>query len=136
MTRWVVDTSLVLGWLLHEEMPKGVTQLREAIERAPALVPSIWRLEIGNALLVAAKRRRMSADELEWKIRMARSFPVVADFGDANRGLCGVWDVARQHGLTTYDAAYLELAMRYDYGLASLDASLNRAASAVGLPVL
>jgi predicted nucleic acid-binding protein len=99
-----------------------------------ALAPAIWPLEASNAVLVAERRQRSSADEVAWFLDSLGSLPVMIMPLAVER----VWErtalLAREMNLTLYDALYLELALSEGLPLATLDQELRSAASRCGVP--
>ena len=75
-------------------------------------MPPIWPLEVGNVLLAAARRQRVRSEDLNRIISQLATLPIQVDEDSTDRALGEVFTLAAQHGLTTYDAAYLELAQR------------------------
>lgn len=132
----VLDASLTVSWFFADEQtPHGMAVL-DRVSRQGAVVPSLWRLEVANALQMAVRRRRMD-----------RSFrdSNLADLGAMNIEIDGQTNVqawsatvrlADAHDLTIYDAAYLELALRRKLPLATLDAALAAAARAERIPLI
>ena len=98
-----------------------------------ALVPQLWHLEVRNALLVAERRGRIRADEVEERLRCLLELPVKTD---TEPNLETAFALARGRHLSFYDALYLELALRCGGALATLDAALARAAVAEGLSLV
>ena len=129
----VVDCSITLPWFLEDERTKFTDQILNAIHEVEYWVPSIWRLEMVNGLLMAERRKRI---DKAWRIEsvdQASRLKVRVDL--IQPGMSTVANLADRHGLTAYDAAYLELAMRQKFGLITQDQELVRAADAEGLMV-
>jgi predicted nucleic acid-binding protein len=133
---FVLDSSVALAWLLPDEGSDAVDQLADRLEQDTASVPAIWALEVGDALLVAQRRGRIKDDELARLIAALDSLPIEVDPEAAQSGLLAIVDLAKRLGLTTYDAAYVELAQRRALALATLDGRLRSACAALQVPVL
>ena len=103
------------------------------IEREVALVPQLWHLEVRSALLAAERRGRIRVDEVEERLRFLQELPIQTD---AEPNLVAALALARERHLSFYDALYLELALRCEGALATLDAALARAAIAEGLALV
>lgn len=101
-----------------------------------AWVPAIWSLEVANGLLTAERRKRISASEASKAMRLLLSLPIIPDPAERERDFEVAWRIARTHQLSAYDAAYLELAIRNNVPLATLDESLRAAAQKEGLSPL
>jgi predicted nucleic acid-binding protein len=102
---------------------------------AQAFVPELWPLEVANALLVGERRKRSTqADTMTW-LGFLASLPIAVDEETRAYAFGSTLSLARDHSLSAYDAAYLELAMRRGLPLATLDDKLKAAARAVGVPL-
>jgi len=98
-----------------------------------AYVPPLWSLEVLNALLIAERRECISGDEFAQLLQIIEAFPVEAA-QPAMPGACGLeLNLARQHGLSIYDAAYLALALCRYLPLATIDVKLRKAAQGSGI---
>jgi predicted nucleic acid-binding protein len=123
---FVLDASVVLDWAL-EEGGSAAEIARQRLTTDTGLVPSLWWFEVRNGLVVAERRRRTSPDISAAFLHRLSAFPLaVAGLPDESTLLT----LARRHGLTVYDAAYLELALRERLDLATLDTELADAARA------
>jgi predicted nucleic acid-binding protein len=96
-------------------------------------VPGVWWFEVRNSLVVNERRGRLSETETAAFLRNLAQLSIHIDRDPAE---ASVLSLARQHRLTVYDAAYLELAQREGLALATLDTALRQAASAIGVPLL
>ncbi len=135
MSALVIDGSVTLGFLLPDEQDKlSVQALRVMQEGVPVFAPSHWPIEVANGLIMAERRKRSSPAETHDALSIAQSLPVTVDQETAAR-LSDTTALARQYGLTIYDAAYLELAMRRGAKLATNDRALVKAAKASGVAV-
>lgn len=128
----VVDPSAILGLAMEDEVADYASRVLTAIEADGALVPALFWFEVRNVLVVNERRGRLTPQETntflaslsELSIEIA---PVAPDLG--------VLDLARRHGLTVYDAAYLDLASRTGVPLATLDRQLRQAAGAAEVTI-
>jgi predicted nucleic acid-binding protein len=102
----------------------------------PVFVPAHWGVEVANGVLMAERRRRLTPADAAAALNFLRQLPVSVDDGPATRAFGEVSALARQHGLTAYDAAYLELAMRRRAALATLDLDLRKAAMSAGVALM
>ncbi len=132
----VLDASCSLALALDEEVPAEIVRLFERITDEGATVPSIWRYEVANVLLLPVRRQRIDVESFQAGLADLERLPVAVDGSSSDRA----WDegasIARRHGLTVYDAAYLELAIRLALPLATLDRKLAQAARAEGVEVI
>ena len=94
------------------------------------IVPELWHLEIGNTVLTHVRRQRIPADLAPRLISRLRDLPVTIDSETSRHAWDTTMRLAITRGLTLYDGAYLELALRLHLPLASFDKALRRAAEA------
>ena len=130
---FVLDSSVALAWLLQDEANERTDALADRLEQENAHVPSIWSLEVGNALMNALRRKRISDGDLDNCISTLSALPIEVD---TTADIAGVLLIARRFSLTSYDAAYLELAQRRGFPLATLDEKLRQASKALKVTVL
>lgn len=130
---FVLDSSVALAWLLQDEAHERTDALADRLEQESAHVPSIWSLEVGNALMNALRRKRVSDRDFDSCISALLALPIEVD---TTAEVAGVLLIARRFGLTSYDAAYLELAQRRGFPLATLDEKLRQACKALKVSVL
>jgi predicted nucleic acid-binding protein len=100
-----------------------------------AHVPSLWPLEVANALLVGERRKRITPADAARFLAILGAFPITVDDETVSHAWTDTLHLARAHNLSSYDAAYLELAIRLGLPLAALDGKLKTAAQAVGVPL-
>ena len=134
MSAFVVDTSIALKWFLEDEEDRAdsLNILKGISETNRPVVPWLWFYEIGNALTIAARRKRVVFEQVEEFLRLLEQMPIDVDEPDRATALRLPY-LCREHNLTTYDAAYLELATRLQLPLATCDNALIRAAADVGV---
>jgi len=136
LTSFVVDSSVALAWVLPDEQDARADALADALETAPASAPTLWSLEVANALLTAQRRKRLTDREAERLFKVLEALPIEFDSAPPAQVASAVFALARKLGLTAYDAAYVELAKRRSLPLATLDAALAEGARKVGVAVL
>ena len=130
---FVLDASATLSWLLDDERDDlAVTALR-ALRRSTAIVPSLWRWEIQNALLVAERRGRIEIELVNTLLADLDRLPIVIAEPPTNSLAGGEVPFARRYDVSAYDAAYLELSFRTGLPLMTRDGKLSAAASDLGL---
>ena len=101
-----------------------------------AVVPMLWRLEVGNALTLAVRRKRISRTERADALAKLSDLPIEADSETFIHAWTSTVTLADRFNLTLYDACYLELAQRRALPLATLDEDLRKAAKALDIPLL
>ena len=138
MSTFVLDCSVALAWLFQDEASPNTDQLLKELrdDDSNAIVPNLWRLELGNTLTQAERRGRITATQLTTVLELVRHLPITTDAETDSRAFREVLNLARATSLTTYDASYLELAMRHGLPLATLDKALIRAARGVAVKTL
>ena len=128
---FIVDASVSAAWILPDE----ATEQTEAMLRATAThevwVPALWLLEMGNLLLTAQRRKRITADKRRELAAAAAGLRIKVDREPV--AITALDGIAAIHGLTAYDAAYLELALRRRLPLATLDGALASAMVKAGV---
>ncbi len=138
MKTLVVDSSAVLGLLLPDEsQTPAARKLRTALDTAIRInVPAHWWMEMANGILMAERRKRLTQALGMEALALLAALNITTDDEPVERSLATTVALARQQGLTAYDAAYLELAVRRGAALASQDQALLKAAVACGVEVL
>ena len=132
----VLDSSVTLARLFNDEGGTGVDEVFGRIAASGAHVPTLWRLEVANSLTVGVRRGRISATFRDQSLADLALLNIVSDAGTDAAAWFATLGLADRHRLKLYDAAYLELALRLNLPLATLDDDLRVAASALGLVVM
>ena len=132
----VLDASAALALAFGDGDPEAVDRIEARLTGSAALVPQHWPLEVTNGVLVALRRQRLSPVSADRARELLLALPVQVDPETGQFAWSRSFTLAERFGLTVYDAAYLELALRLDAPLATLDQSLARAAREVGAAVL
>lgn len=133
MPRLVLDASTALSWIMPDETAAKLDAVQQAVADQGALVPSLWPLEIANALLAANRRGRIDAAFRVAALADLAALPIEIDAETHLRASSDTLALADTHGLSVYDAAYLELSLRKGLALATLDGQLGAAATRLGL---
>ncbi len=136
MSEFVLDCSVTVAWFFEDEARPETDALLDRTMESGALVPGLWRLEVGNVLSHAERRRRIDPSKIASYMDVLVQLPIATDPETEERALRETLALARQENLTTYDAAYLEVAMRRGIPLATLDKALIRAARRLGVATL
>lgn len=133
---FVLDASVALAWSFRDEQNTYAHWMLRRLEDDPAVVPVVWLLEVANGLLVAERRGRFTAADVAQVCGALADLPIEWSDLTLDQALGPVLDLARAHGLSAYDAAYLELAMREGLPLATQDDALRVAAERAGVPLM
>ena len=131
----VVDASIALAWCFPDETSDYADGVLVSLEGKTILVPAIWGLEIANAVLVGERRKRLNQPEIVQFTALLGALSLVQDVRPVANYVNDVLPLARKHGLSAHDAAYLELSIRYDAPLATLDEKLRKAAKRTGIKI-
>lgn len=135
MAEFVLDASVVMAWCFEDEANIYADAVLDRLRENRALVPSIWPLEVANVLVAAERRKRITKAEGVHFIELLRQLPIQVDLSSEQRIFDAVLNLACEHTLSTYDAAYLDLAMQTGHQLATLDSALRQAAARSGLTI-
>lgn len=132
----VIDASIVLSWYFHDEKSAATDDILALVGDSNAVVPEHWRLEVANSFRSAERRGRISLEYRDAVLNELSTLPIEVDDETATHAWGATLKLADKHGLTPYDAAYLELAQRRRVSLATLDSRLKRAAAEESIDVL
>jgi predicted nucleic acid-binding protein len=131
----VIDSSVAIAWCFPDEQDTYSQSVLDALDSEQAIVPDLWHLELANTLVIGERRNRSTqADTVTW-MGFLSALPITVDEETRAHAFAGTAGLARAHGLSVYDAAYLELAMRRGLQLATLDEKLLAAAVAAGVAI-
>ncbi|WP_018291475.1 type II toxin-antitoxin system VapC family toxin [Verrucomicrobium sp. 3C] len=136
MSGVVIDSSLALTWFFEDEASPETDVLFERVRDDGAVVPALWFLELSNVLLQAERRGRITASDVAMRLDLITELPISVDQETTARAWREILTMARAEGLTTYDATYLELAVRRGLPLLTKDNELAEAANRQGVIML
>jgi predicted nucleic acid-binding protein len=130
-----VDASVALAWCFPDEASDYADSVLVAVENQTVIVPAIWAVEITNALRVGERRKRIRQPDVRRFIELVNGLRVVEDgqlFADT---ASNILPLAREYDLSAYDAAYLDVAVRHEIPLATLDGALQKACKTAGINI-
>ncbi len=133
---FVVDASVTMSWCFEDEATSYTESVLERLRGSSAAAPAIWPLEVANILLLGERRGRIPRTKTESFVRVLQDLRVSVENESPAKVLGPTLQIGREHGLTSYDASYLELAMRRGLPLATLDRRLADAAREAGVPLV
>ena len=133
---FVIDNSVVMTWCFKDETSQYADAILDSLEIVTGFVPSIWPLEVGNVLLVAERNRRLSEADSTRFIFLLTELPIIVEQEPPERMIKEIFALARKHRLSSYDASYLDLAMRKGLPIATLDKNLIAAAKRSKVPIV
>ena len=131
---FVIDNSVVCGWFLSNQSTGYTDTIARRLLDDTAVAPALWPLELANVLKTACKRGAMIASQAHEIVEQIDALPIAVDTQPPT--VAAVLALALRHDLTSYDAAYLELALRLQWPIATQDAALAEAAWAAGVGVV
>ncbi len=133
MSGLVIDASVSAAWCFDDEDTEYARDVLRRAQDTSFHVPAIWPVEMVNVLLVNERRKRITPTETAQAVALFRELAIQVDRAGSLQPFDTTLVLARAHGLTSYDASYLELAAREGLPLATLDARMRSAASAAGI---
>lgn len=132
---FVLDNSVVTGWYLPDQATSYGQAIATRLESDKALVPALWQQELANVLKTACTRGKLTLGAAREILDTLGTLPIEIDT-DQSPGQRQLFELAMRFGLSSYDAVYLELAMRHGLPIATQGAQLTEAAVAAGVSVL
>ena len=133
---FVVDCSVAMTWLFPDEATTQTAKLLERLADETALVPGWWFLEVTNVLAIAERKGRVTTAQSAEFIAELSKLGLEVDVDSAGRAFDHLLPLCRSHQLTSYDAMYLDLAVRRSLPLATLDEPLRKSAKKLGVKLL
>jgi predicted nucleic acid-binding protein len=130
---FVLDCSVAMAWCFEDECDRYADAVLGSLGRTEAVVPAIWPLEIANVLLVAERGKRLKKADTARFVELLGGLPIVVEWVSSESVLTRVLAGGREFRLSSYDAAYLELAMRQGLALATRDKALKSACKRGGV---
>lgn len=128
MAGFVLDCSVAISWLMPDEKNGFSLYVLDQVAEKGAIVPSIWHLEIGNVLLVAERRARITLEQRRSALYTLDELPIIVDALTPYHAWQETIELAESYDLSLYDASYLELALRMNIPIATFDKQLKHAA--------
>jgi predicted nucleic acid-binding protein len=133
----VLDTSMTMTWGFEDEVSGLAEAVLDRVLVDGAHVPSVWPLEVANALLIGERRGRLSRLQIDRFLQVLEGLRITVDSDAVPQLVFGrISTLAREQRLSVYDASYLDLALRRGLPLATLDGRLRAAAERLGVPVV
>lgn len=133
---FVLDASVTLAWAFEDERSPLSARILARLADDDAAVPGIWPLEIANGLLTAERRGRLTRGDTAHFLALLDALFIELDDRGGPRVFSDTMPLARDYGVSAYDAAYLELAVRTGSPLATVDDALRTAAAAAGVSLV
>lgn len=131
---FVLDNSVVTGWYIEDQANDYTAAIAIRLETDRAVVPALWQLEFANVLKTACARGRLEIEVARQIVEAISALPIDIDL--ETPGPRPLFELAMRYGLSSYDAAYIELAMRLGLPIACQDGKLRAASRAAGVTVI
>ncbi len=136
MSRFVLDCSVTMSWCFEDESNRYTEGILDKLLEGEALVPSLWPLEVANVLIVGERQKRLTEAQSLYFVKLLNDLPIYVDESTADKAFTLTLSLAREHSLSSYDASYLELAMREGLQIATQDKALKKAAKKSGMSII
>ena len=136
MSAFILDCSVTIAWCIEDEATQKTDALLERLRDFGAFVPQLWGYEFANVMLQAHKRKRLSSSQLVTVFELMEDLPITIVGETVFAAFKDIMAISQAENLTSYDSAYLALAMGKKLPLATLDKALRRACKNVGVAVL
>jgi predicted nucleic acid-binding protein len=133
---FVLDNSVVMSWCFEDESNNYADSVLEKLTTAQAIVPAIWALEVVNVLLVAERRDRIKQSDSTSFLTLLMQLPIEIKQDMHCAAMSELLFLGRSHNLSSYDLAYLNLALHNGCPLATMDQKLIEAAEDTGVLLL
>ena len=128
---FVLDASVAVSWFVRKQATVYTDRVRSMARREPLHVPAVWTLEVANALLALERRGNISAMAAKTAARLLGDLVVTVHRDRLT--IPELLEFAARHGLSSYHASYLDLALALRLPLACRDGSLQRALPSAGV---
>ena len=133
---FVIDASVAVTWLFRDEITPQTAAVLRRLEVEPALVPAWWYVELANVIAMAERKNRIGISDATIFLANLNDLEIEVDNEASQRAFTHLLPLCRAHQLTSYDAVYLELALRRHLPLATLDDQLRKAAKKLDVKLL
>ncbi len=133
---FVIDNTVVMAWCFQDEANPYADAVLEQLTTSGVTVPASWPLEVGNILLAAERNNRLSEADITRLVALLKKLPLTVEQDTPLRAMGEILMLAREHRLSTFEASYLDLAMRGSMALATLNQNLRYAATKCRVPIL
>ena len=138
MPSLVLDNSVAMRWCFKDGSDSDLSYADKVLDRladTTFLVPNLWHLEAANVIARAQKRQWLTIEQMQQFLDLVLQLPLKVDLETAKKAMAETFTLANAHNVSVYDAAYLELALRHQVPLATLDLALRKAASNVNVTI-
>jgi len=134
VSRFVLDNTIMMAWCFTEEATEFTETLLSRLSNLTdtAIVPALWLYEVVNVTELAVRKLRITEEKAHSFLESLADLPIEIENPSRSQMFVAVRELAAKHKLTSYDASYLELAIRHKLPIAASDNALMKAAKAAG----
>ncbi|MCK5579966.1 MAG: type II toxin-antitoxin system VapC family toxin [Candidatus Omnitrophica bacterium] len=123
-----------MSWCLNEETVETSSKILKSIIKNEIVVPCLWVYEVTNTLTTSVRRNKLSVAETHHLINDIQLLPIEFD-KPTIEDMFSIFNIANEHKLSAYDAAYIELALRTNTPIASFDKDVIKVAKKLGIKI-
>lgn len=123
-----------MSWCLNEETVKTSSNILKSIIKNEIIVPGLWAYEVANTLTISVRRNKLTVAETHSLINDIQLLPIEYD-KPTTENISNIFNVASEHKLSAYDAAYIELALRTNLQIASFDKEVIKVSKKLGIKI-
>ncbi len=131
---FVIDNSVVSGWYIKEQATHYTAAILERLKNDTAHTPALWLLELANVARTSVIRGKFMPEQAADAVALMTNLPITVDRTVVSAD--ALLALALRYNISSYDAAYLDLAMRLQLPIAAKDGALRNAAEAAGVGVV
>ena len=134
MNNFILDCSVYMSWCFNEETIKASSKILNSITKKGIIVPSLWVYEVTNTLTVSVRRKKLTVADAHDLINNIQLLPIEFD-KPTIENMSNIFNIANEHKLSAYDAAYIELALRTNTQIASFDKEVIKVSGKLGIKI-
>ena len=134
MNNFILDCSVYMSWCLNEDTIKASSKILNSITKKGIIVSSLWVYEVTNTLTVSVRRKKLTVADARGLINDIQLLPIEFD-KPTTESMFGIFNIANEHKLSAYDAAYIELALRTNMQIASFDKEVIKVSGKLGIKI-
>ena len=133
--RFVIDNSIILTWCFGDQADAYADAVLDSLAGAGAIVPAVWPIELVDALLAAERRQRLHEEDSDRFLSLLGRLPITIDQRWPSTAMRDLLALGRAHQLSSYEAAYLDLALRDGLPLATLNERMLHTGHRLRIPL-
>jgi len=134
LNNFILDCSVYMSWCLNEATIKASSKILHSITKHGIIVPSLWVYEVTNVLTVSVRGNKLTVADAHGLINDIQLLPIEFD-KPTTENMSNIFNIANEHKLSAYDAAYIELALRTNTQIASFDKDIAKVSGKLGIKI-